>query len=64
MKPGHSRILTDENISPRVVAFLRANGYDVSDRIFYSAGCCRKKLGDQERDENMGSVPIFPIFPP
>ena len=31
MKPGHSRILTDENVSPRVVAFLRATGYDVSD---------------------------------
>jgi predicted nuclease of predicted toxin-antitoxin system len=31
MKPGHSRILTDENVSPRVVAFLRTNGYDVSD---------------------------------
>ena len=31
MKPGHSRILTDENVSPREVAFLRANGYDVVD---------------------------------
>ena len=31
MKPGHSRILTDENVSPRVVAFFRANGYDVVD---------------------------------
>lgn len=31
MNPSDSRILTDENISPRVVIFLREAGFDVSD---------------------------------
>jgi predicted nuclease of predicted toxin-antitoxin system len=31
VKPGRTRILTDENVSPRVVAFLRTMGFDVAD---------------------------------
>ena len=31
MKPGQSKVLTDENVSPRVVAFLRSSGFDVYD---------------------------------
>ncbi len=31
MRPRNLRILTDENISPRVVSFLRQSGFDVLD---------------------------------
>lgn len=31
MKPGRTKILTDENVSPRVVAFFRTRGFDVRD---------------------------------
>lgn len=31
MRPGTIRFLTDENVSPRLVAFLREQGHDVQD---------------------------------
>ncbi len=31
MKSGRTKILTDENVSPRVVGFLRTRGFDVCD---------------------------------
>jgi predicted nuclease of predicted toxin-antitoxin system len=31
MKSGNTRFLTDENVSPKVVSFLRSRGFDVSD---------------------------------